>query len=1071
MIHELYPGRNPRPVIPAAVPCGRGNFFKRHFTSGGAISLTVSKAGSILRGGFPGAALPGNHLERVAGSRRRREGGAFSGNVRKIAQRGLLVSWLLIQMACNFAAANAIAAATEPYGLDAMAQFERLPYLKTDTMAVGQSSFDRSGGNADAGNFLYIDGTNKVLLDLQGPGTVYRLWFTGFDPAVDNIQVYFDGETTPRVNMLLNDLFSGTNAPFLSPLVGNEAVSSGGYFCYLPLPFKKSIKIVSNGTSTTFYYNIGCHVYSPDTSITTWTGVEDSSAVRNLWNNAGLDPKSDAGNTVVSNAFDLPAGATQTLLDVAGPRSISAIKLRIPGIGPSLPQTLTDNGRADTNYSQFKMSLNSSNAGATLVRRLDYGIADQKANIYVDGALVGQWFDSGGDGSYRWRDHSFNIPSSFTAGKSSITVKVAFVSSTLDWNEFYYWIYSTVGGTNILTDSVDVGNTASENAHFYTISSQTWSGTQTFQYPPPAPSTNTLDLLTNLWLAAYFDNETNPSVHAPIGSLFAMGQFASYSTRGLPVGMDASNNMYVYFPMPFASRAAVQLISRRSAVTTNIYSEIRHKPFTDSFTNVGYFKAQFNSETPTTNGLDISMLDVEGTGHFVGMVDSMMGPTDRSYLEGDERIYVDDNESPAIYGTGTEDFFNGGWYFDHGLFTQPTHGNTAHVADTNFDRTAAYRFFMQDAIPFRKHIHVGMEHGSGNVVSENVWTLAYYYYQPVARALLTDQLNVDNTASEAAHAYSINTQTWNGSRTYSYDGNFDDVNITDDGRALKGYSQFTMSLQPTNAGAILRRRFDQGVASQQANVYADGALVGVWYQGGFEDIHNWRDSDFMIPASFTSGKSSTRIKVQFLSSSNDWNEFSYSFYSVLPRNQTVQANAQTAAGYVNHDLAMTLSGSDPDGNTLSYHVSSLPTAGTLYQYSNGARGGALNSANAQVIDPGGRVIFAPGTNGTGNPYATFDFTANNGLIGSVPAQVTLNINLPLAPRLTNGSWMTNTNGSRSFVLNFGGSSSATYSVWSSTNLMQWQYLGTPIEDSPGQYEFFDFAAGNQPERFYRITAP
>ncbi|HKW29755.1 MAG TPA: DUF2961 domain-containing protein [Verrucomicrobiae bacterium] len=990
---------------------------------------------------------------------------------RFVEKRGLLVLWLVVQTSFNFAATRTTAAATEPYGLDAMAEFERLPYLKLDTMAAGQSSFDRSGGNADAGNFLYVDGTNKVLLDLQGPGTVYRMWFTGFDPAVDYIQVYFDGETTPRINLLLNDLFSGTNAPFLSPLVGNEAVSSGGYFCYLPLPFKKSIRIVSNGTSTAFYYNIGYHVYSPDTSVTTWTGAEDSSAVRNLWHNAGLDPKSDAGNTVVSNTIDLAAGAVQTLLDVAGPRSISAIKLRIPGIGPSLPQTVTDNGRADTNFSQFKMSLNASNSGAVLVRRLDYGIANQKANVFVDGALVGQWFDAGGDGSYRWRDDSFSIPASFTAGKNSITVKVAFVSSSLDWNEFYYWIDSTVGGTNVLTDSLNVGNSASESAHSYVISSQTWSGTQTFQYPPAAPSTNTSDLLTNLWLAVSFDNETNPSVYAPIGSFFAMGQFAPYATRGLPVGMDAGNNLYVYFPMPFASRAVVQLISQRSAVTTNIYFEIRHKPFTDSFTNVGYLKTQFRSETPTTNGADILMLDAVGTGHLVGVVESMMGPTDRSYLEGDERIYVDDNESPAIYGTGTEDFYNGGWYFDHGLFTQPTHGNTAHVADTNFDRTAAYRLFMQDAVPFRRHIRVGIEHGTGNSVSENVWTLAYYYYQPVARAVLTDQLDVDKTASETAHAYSINTQTWNGSRTYSYDGNFDNVNLTDDGRAHRGFSQFTMSLQPTNAGAILRRRFDQGVANQTANVYADGTLVGVWYQGGYEDIHNWRDQDFMIPAAFTSGKSSTRIKVQFLSSSNDWSEFTYSLYSVLPRNQTLQANAQTVSSYVNHDLPITLSGWDPDGNPLSYYVINLPAAGTLYQYAEGLRGNVINVSNVLVSDAGGRVIFAPGTNGTGNPYAVLNFTANNGFSGSVPAQVTVNINLPQAPQFTNGSWMTGTNGGGSFALNFGGSSNATYSVWSSTNLTQWQFMGTSAELGPGQYEFLDTTATDWPARFYRISAP
>ena len=990
---------------------------------------------------------------------------------RKEARCGLFRLWLLAVAAIHFAANHAEAAAGEPYGLNAMGQFERLPYLKLDTMAAGQSSFDRTGGNADAGNFLYSDGTNKVLLDLKGAGTVYRMWFTGFDPAVDYIQVYFDGESTPRINMLLNDLFSGTNAPFLSPLVGNEAVSSGGYFCYLPLPFKQSIRIVSNGTSSTFYYNLGCHVYTPDTSITTWTGTEDSSAVRNLWKSAGLDPKTDAGNTVVSNTFDLAAGAAQTLLDVAGPRSISAIKLRIPGTEPPFPQMLTDNGRAHTNFSQFQMTLNPGNTGATLVRRLDYGIANQEANIFVDGALVGTWFDAGGDGSYRWRDDSFDIPSSFTAGKSSITVKVAFMSSSLDWNEFYYWIYSTVGGTNALTDSLNVGSSLSEFSHSYVINSQTWAGTQTFQYPPPAPSGSTLDILTNVWLSVAFDNETNPSVYAPIGSFFAMGQFAPYPTRGLPAGMDASNNMYVYFPMPFRGRAVLQLINQRSVATTNVHFEIRHKAVTDSFTNVGYFKAFFHSETPTTNGSDILMLDTEGAGHVVGVVESMMGPTDRSYLEGDERIYVDDSGSPAIYGTGTEDFYNGGWYFDHGLFTQPTHGNTAHVADTNFDRTAAYRFFLQDALPFRKHIRVGIEHGTGNSVSENVWTLVYYYYQPKVRAVLTDQLDVDKSVSETAHAYSINTGTWSGARNYSYDGDFDNVNITDDGRAHKGFSQFTMNLNPTNAGAILRRRFDQGVANQMANIFVDGAFVGVWYQAGVEFFHNWRDGDFIIPASFTGGKSSAQIKVQFLSSSNDWNEFTYWIYSVLPRTQALQANAGIASGYVNHDLVIVLSGSDPDGYPLNYRISGLPAAGTLYQCSGGARGIAIDAPDAPVNDAGGRVIFAPGLNGVGNPYTAFAFTANDGFSGSTPAQVTVNINLPELPQMTNCFWATGTNGSQSFTLGFGGSSNATYSVWSSTNLTQWQFLGTPAEFSPGQYELFDVTATNWPVRFYRAGAP
>ena len=42
--------------------------------------------------------------------------------------------------------------------------------------------------------------------------------------------VYFDGEATPRVNMLLANMLAGTNAPVLFPLSGNDAVSSGGFY-------------------------------------------------------------------------------------------------------------------------------------------------------------------------------------------------------------------------------------------------------------------------------------------------------------------------------------------------------------------------------------------------------------------------------------------------------------------------------------------------------------------------------------------------------------------------------------------------------------------------------------------------------------------------------------------------------------------------------------------------------------------------------------------------------------------------------------------------------------------------
>ena len=478
-----------------------------------------------------------------------------------------------------------------------------------------------------------------------------------------------------------------------------------------------------------------------------------------------------------------------------------------------------------------------------------------------------------------------------------------FVSSQIDWNEFCYWAYSTVSGTNRLTDSLDVGNTASETSHSYSIAGgPAWSGTRTFSYPMGTnqPAAAVIDALNNLWLKIAFDSETNTSVYAPIGTFFGMGRFGPSNVRSLPVGMDADTNFYVYFPMPFTNRAVVQLVSQSTNAITNVVCQINHKPFTNSFANVGYFKTYFQYQTPSTNGVDLLLLDKEGSGHFLGVVESIAGPTSRVYLEGDERIYVDDSRTPALYGTGTEDFYNGGWYFDQGTFTCPTHGYTAHYADASYDYTAVYRLFLADAIPFRKHIRVGIEHGEFNNISETATTLAYYYYMPNNLALLTDQLDVGKTNSEISHSYTFNNQqNWVSTpATYYYEGDSDNVGIADDGRVFtNGTSQFILSIQATNAGAILRRRFDQGLAnqtSQQASVYVDGTLVGTWYRAGTNMTSRWRDDDFMIPAANTAGKIAIQVRI---SGTNTWSEYYYSLYTVLPAGTTSDVPASTNSSY------------------------------------------------------------------------------------------------------------------------------------------------------------------------------
>ncbi len=127
-----------------------------------------------------------------------------------------------------------------------------LPQYRTNCIVEQVSSYDTTGGNDDgfSGKYSYIrkeDG-KLVLADLKGPGIINRIWTP--TPTEDTLSFYFDGEKQPRLKICFSDLFSGNVYPFIKPICGNEV---GGFYCYLPIPYKKSCKIVFSGEKIMFH--------------------------------------------------------------------------------------------------------------------------------------------------------------------------------------------------------------------------------------------------------------------------------------------------------------------------------------------------------------------------------------------------------------------------------------------------------------------------------------------------------------------------------------------------------------------------------------------------------------------------------------------------------------------------------------------------------------------------------------------------------------------------------------------------------------------------------------------------
>lgn len=231
--------------------------------------------------------------------------------------------------------------------------------------------------------------------------------------------------------------------------------------------------------------------------------------------------------------------------------------------------------------------------------------------------------------------------------------------------------------------------------------------------------------LRRVVVRAYWDDEKDPSVEVPVGDFFGTGfAYRHYITPLL--GM-SSGGYYCYFPMPFARAARLEIVNETGRELQSFYYHINYRQLSQPpADDVGYFHATWRRDPRTTSGDPYVVLEARGRGQLVGVNMSMQGyDNGMQYLEGDELITVDGEAVPSWRGTGTEDYFNGGWYFNKGEFAAPTHGLI--LKDDTLHRIAAYRFHLQDAIPFTRSIRFAIEHGDRNTEVADYSSTAYWY--------------------------------------------------------------------------------------------------------------------------------------------------------------------------------------------------------------------------------------------------------------------------------------------------------------------------------------------------------
>ena len=175
------------------------------------------------------------------------------------------LSCLLIVAAIDsigFAAGgNSPATNAETRFIEELYRVDLLPRLQSGETCKMFSSYDRTGRNDDgfSGKYSILrkENGNAVLAEMDGPGCIQRMHFPHSEYGVpgllgrkgEHIRIYLDGEKKPALDVPLEDIFYGKLEGFPRPVAD---VALGGFYSYVPIPYRKSCKVVVDGTSVKF---------------------------------------------------------------------------------------------------------------------------------------------------------------------------------------------------------------------------------------------------------------------------------------------------------------------------------------------------------------------------------------------------------------------------------------------------------------------------------------------------------------------------------------------------------------------------------------------------------------------------------------------------------------------------------------------------------------------------------------------------------------------------------------------------------------------------------------------------
>jgi hypothetical protein len=238
-------------------------------------------------------------------------------------------------------------------------------------------------------------------------------------------------------------------------------------------------------------------------------------------------------------------------------------------------------------------------------------------------------------------------------------------------------------------------------------------------------------------LRVFCDGSPRGQVESPVGDFFGAAPGIN-PYESLPFSVHEDGRMICRFVMPFEKSLRIVFENLGNQAVRVTGEALAADRAWDARTM--HFRAAWRVDhdlvASDTDVQDLPFLLARGSGAYVGSTSILLNPAvvptswGNWWGEGDEKVFVDDDGVPSIFGTGSEDYYNYSWSAPD-IFFFPYCGQPRNDGPGNRGFVADFRWHVLDRIPFTRSIAFLMELNSHERTPGLSYArTAYYYARP-----------------------------------------------------------------------------------------------------------------------------------------------------------------------------------------------------------------------------------------------------------------------------------------------------------------------------------------------------